>query len=73
MNKAEHKKIPQIMEVLKTMWMPQKIRLANKMWQDAIASNDKTSSPYGAASYKEASSQDDTISSKDALSLDGTA
>ena len=49
------------------------IRLAKKMWQDVTASKDKTSLHYGAASPKEGASQDEAISSKDAVSLGGTA
>ena len=58
LNKAENKMMPHIM--VKTMRLPQKIMLAKKIWQDY-----NSSSYDGAASYKEAASQDKALSSKD--------
>ena len=64
-----------MMELLKTMRVPQRIRLTKKMWQDETASKCKASLHDGAASNKELASQDEAVSSKDEAvsSKDGDA
>ena len=62
------------MELLKTMRLPQRIRLTKKMWQDETTSKYKASSHDGAASNKETASQDEAVKSKDeAVSKNGDA
>ena len=56
--------MPHMMDVLKTMRLPQKISLAKTMWQDVTASKDKAPSHDGAANHNEDASQDEAVSSK---------
>ena len=51
-NKAKHKTMPQLKELLKTMRLLQKIRLRKMMWQDGAALNNNNVSQIVADSFK---------------------